>query len=50
MRALTPIRERRLKKEGFPVEELRQFAVDNGEPALRSGRQEYMEDIVNRFI
>lgn len=32
------------------LEDLRQFAVDNGEPALKSGRQEYMENIVNRFI
>ena len=31
-------------------EDLREFAVANGEPALRSGRQEYLENIINRFI
>jgi xylose isomerase len=32
------------------LEHLRNFAVENGEPAMRSGRQEYMENIINRFI
>ena len=32
------------------LEELRIFALENGEPAMRSGRQEYMENLVNRFI
>jgi xylose isomerase len=30
--------------------DLRNFAVENGEPEMRSGRQEYMENIINRFI
>jgi xylose isomerase len=30
--------------------DLRNFAVENGEPGMRSGRQEYMENIINRFI
>lgn len=32
------------------LEDLRQFAIDNGEPALQSGRQEYLENIINRYI
>lgn len=32
------------------LEDLRTFAIDNGEPAVRSGRQEYLENIINRFI
>jgi xylose isomerase len=32
------------------LENLREFAVANGEPAVKSGRQEYMENIINRFI
>ena len=32
------------------LEELRRFAVENGEPEMRSGRQEYLENIINRFI
>jgi xylose isomerase len=32
------------------LEELRRYAVENGEPAVRSGRQEYLENIINRYI
>ena len=32
------------------LEDLRQFAIDNGEPAVISGRQEYLENIINRYI
>jgi xylose isomerase len=32
------------------LEDLRDYAVQNGEPAIISGKQEYMENIVNRFI
>jgi len=32
------------------LEELRRYAVENGEPEVRSGRQEYLENIINRFI
>lgn len=32
------------------LEDLRQFAIDNGEPKLRSGKQEYYENLLNRFI
>ncbi len=32
------------------LEDLRTFAVENGEPAVKSGKQEYLENIINRFI
>jgi xylose isomerase len=32
------------------LEDLRAFAIDNGEPAIRSGRQEWMENEVNGYI
>ncbi|WP_066839037.1 xylose isomerase [Rufibacter ruber] len=32
------------------LEDLRAFAVENGEPAVKSGRQEYLENLINRFI
>ena len=32
------------------LEELRSYAIENGEPAVKSGKQEYMENIINRFI
>lgn len=32
------------------LEDLREYAVQNGEPEVRSGRQEYLENIINRFI
>jgi xylose isomerase len=32
------------------LEDLREFAVANGEPATKSGRQEYLENIINRYI
>ncbi|HTE10500.1 MAG TPA: hypothetical protein VK645_06010, partial [Chitinophagaceae bacterium] len=32
------------------LEDLRDYAVANGEPAVKSGRQEYMENIINRYI
>lgn len=32
------------------LEDLRAFAVENGEPALASGKQEYLENLINRFI
>lgn len=32
------------------LEDLRNYAVEHGEPALTSGRQEYIENIINRFI
>jgi xylose isomerase len=32
------------------LEDLCNYAVDNGEPTTASGKQEYMENIINRFI
>lgn len=32
------------------LEDLRQFAIDNGEPKALSGRQEYLENLINRFF
>lgn len=32
------------------LEDLRQYAIDHGEPEVRSGRQEWLENIINRYI
>ena len=32
------------------LEDLRAYAIKNGEPATISGKQEYLENIINRFI
>ena len=32
------------------LEDLRAYAIENGEPAVRSGKQEYLENIINRHI
>jgi xylose isomerase len=32
------------------LEDLRSYAIENGEPAMTSGRQEYLENLINRFI
>ncbi|TAF43491.1 MAG: xylose isomerase [Sphingobacteriales bacterium] len=32
------------------LEDLRTFAIENGEPALQSGKQEYLENLINRYI
>jgi len=32
------------------LEDLRNYAIENGEPATKSGRQEYFENIINRYI
>jgi xylose isomerase len=32
------------------LEDLRAYAIEKGEPAMQSGRQEYLENIINRFI
>src|SRR5438477_301905 len=32
------------------LEELRQYAIDNGEPKTISGKQEYYENLINKFI
>jgi len=32
------------------LQDLRDFAVSNGEPAVKSGKQEYLENIINNYI
>jgi xylose isomerase len=32
------------------LEDLRSYAIENGEPETRSGRQEYLENLINRYI
>ena len=32
------------------LENLRAYAIENGEPETRSGKQEYLENIINRYI
>ncbi len=32
------------------LEDLRAYAIENGEPATISGRQEYLENLINRYI
>ena len=32
------------------LEDLRSYAIEQGEPATRSGQQEYLENIINRYI
>jgi xylose isomerase len=38
------------EKGGLSLEKLRDLAVAQGEPAMISGRQEYMENLINRYI
>jgi xylose isomerase len=32
------------------LEDLRAYAIENGEPKTTSGKQEYLENIINRYI
>jgi len=32
------------------LEDLRAYAVENGEPAVKSGKQEYLENLINNYI
>jgi xylose isomerase len=32
------------------LEALRDFAVANGEPTVQSGKQEYLENLISRYI
>jgi xylose isomerase len=32
------------------LEDLRNYAIENGEPEVKSGKQEYLENIINRYI
>ena len=50
MPLLIRVRAKNLKKENLSLEDLRTYAIENGEPAVKSGKQEYMENIINRYI
>jgi xylose isomerase len=32
------------------LEDLRNYAAENGEPEVSSGKQEYLENLINRYI
>jgi xylose isomerase len=38
------------ENNNLSLEDLRNFAAENGEPEMRSGKQEWLENIINRFI
>ena len=38
------------EKGKLSLEDLRAFAIEKGEPEVKSGKQEYLENLVNRFI
>jgi len=38
------------EKGGLSLEDLREYAIANGEPKAISGRQEYLENLINRYI
>jgi xylose isomerase len=38
------------EKGELRLEDLRDIAASAGEPEVRSGRQEYLENIINRYI
>jgi xylose isomerase len=40
----------RFEKGGMTLEDLRSHAIAHGEPKTMSGRQEYMENLINRYI
>jgi len=35
---------------GLSLENLRAYAIEHGEPETRSGKQEFLENLVNRYI
>ena len=41
---------RAFERGELTLEDLRQLAIDGGEPQVRSGRQEYLENIINRYL
>jgi len=38
------------EKGKLSLEDLRSYAIENGEPQVKSGKQEYLENIINRYI
>ncbi|HYK46444.1 MAG TPA: xylose isomerase [Parafilimonas sp.] len=43
-------RGKKFEQGDLSLDDLRQYAIDNGEPKSTSGRQEYFENLVNKFI
>jgi len=41
---------REFEQGKLSLEDLRQYAIEIGEPEVRSGRQEWLENIINRYI
>lgn len=41
---------REFEEGKLSLEDLRAYAIVQGEPGMKSGRQEYLENIINRFI
>jgi len=38
------------EKGSLSLTDLRDYAIANGEPKVISGRQEYLENLINRYI
>jgi xylose isomerase len=38
------------EKGKLSLEDLREFAIENGTPPVKSGQQEFLENLINRFI
>jgi len=47
---LTTAVKKEFEEGKLSLEDLRQYAIDNSEPKTISGRQEYLENLINRFI
>jgi xylose isomerase len=41
---------KKFEKGGLSIDDLRKLALKNGEPEQISGRQEYFENIINKYI
>jgi xylose isomerase len=41
---------KKFEEGGVSLEDLRDFAANNGEPAVISGKQEYLENLINNYI
>ena len=41
---------REFEQGKLSLDDLRTYAIENGEPKMRSGRQEWLENIINRYI
>lgn len=43
-------RGKAFEEGNLSLEDLREYAIQHGEPEIRSGRQEYLENLINRYI